>query len=589
MKKQHVFCFAPRLRVWWLLVFVALWCCEPAFLVLESGLASGGRSTPAHTLYAAKKKKRGSKTTSTKKKKRKKKKSRRSRRPPIPFLSDSAKDTILAPGVFYTKMIAGKGKYSVHVITVDYDETEENTKIEVLKAQELFNGLERVTGIVARRDSIGPDTVLAAANANFWKAYYNTPINPTVVRGEVLEMEQYKQWSSAFFDEEGRVYIDRFSISASVRNRRGIEWNITGINARRDSTGIVLYNAFAGDTIPYVKPVSAEELSKETLDNFTIAEYDSTERAPTIEDVMAAVHQKKREGKIEYGMYKASVRYIGTPLVNKPLRCVVVAVGRGTMRVPTNGAVFSFGYDTPTAVFPACGDTLTLLCQTNVHRNVPFEFAVGGTPRLVRNGKAAHEAQIEGSTARRFISGNLSRTALGVDKSNSVVYIVAVDGTHRANGTRGMALDELALFMKQIGAYNALNLDGGGSVSLAVGGQNVVRIGGGEFNRKVSVAVGVVNKLIKKIPVQRGAAPTPTAKTTTSPISVSTATVSRKNDTLLTTTPQEKTGETTPRSAQSEREERLRRERERQQRVRQEQLRRREQVRPEKRQLPRVR
>lgn len=584
MNKQHVFFRAPRLSVWWLLAVVALCCCEPALVVLENSIASGG-SAQTHALYAAKKKK----AKKAKTKKRRKKKSRRSRKPPIPFLPDSAADTLLAPGVHYTKMIAGKGKYSVHVITVDYDETEENTKVEVLKAQELFNGLERVSAIAARRDSIGPDTVLAVANANFWKAYYNTPINPTVIRGEVLEMEQYKQWSSAFFDEEGKVYIDRFSIGASVRNRRGVEWTITGVNARHDSTGVVVYNSFASDTIPYVKPVSAEELSRETLENFTVAEYDSTESAPTIEDVMAAVHQKKREGKIEYGMYKTSVRYIGTPRVNRPLRCVVVAVGRGVMRVPTNGAVLSFGQDVPAAVFPTCGDTLTMLFQTNVHRNTPFEFAVGGTPRLVRNGKAAHEAQIEGSTARRFISGNLSRTALGVDKSNSVLYIVAVDGTHRANGTRGMALDELAAFMKQIGAHNALNLDGGGSVSLSVGGQNVVRIGGAEFNRKVSVALGVVNKYVKAPVVQKGAPP-PDVRKKNAPVGVSTATTTSASDVPLTTTPRGKSVEQpAQQSTKSEREERLRRERERQQRIRQEQLRRRGQVQPEKQHLPRTR
>lgn len=505
------------------------------------------------------------------------------------MLPDSAVDTVLAPGVVYTKMIAGKGKFSVHVITVDYKKKDARTKVEVLKARELFNGLERVVDIAARRDSVGPDTVLAAANANFWKAYYNTPINPTVISGEVLEMEQYKQWSSAFFDEAGKVYIDRFSIAASVRDRRGVEWTIAGVNSRRDSTGIVVYNAFAGDTIPYVKPISAEELSKETLENFTIAEYDSTETAPTIEEVMAAVHQKKREGKIEYAMYKASVRYIGVPRVNKPLRAVVVAVGSGVMCVPENGAVLSFGNDMPIAVAPACGDTLTMLFQTDVHTTTPFEFAVGGTPRLVRNGKAAHEAQIEGSTARRFISGNLSRTALGVDKSNSVLYIVAVDGTHRANGTRGMSLADLALFMKNLGAYNALNLDGGGSVSLAVGGQNVVRIGGGEFNRKVSVALGVVRKERAKNSVQKEAAAMP--RTGANPVGIPSAAVPGNSDTLLTAAPQEKAGSPARGATQNEktREELLQREKERQQRIRQEQLRRREQVRPGKRRLPRIR
>lgn len=474
-----------------LVLLVAL-CCEPAVAVVESALAI----TPAaaHTAYAAKKKKRSA--AHSKKKSRRKKRKKKWRRAvlPKPFLKDVTSDSTLAPGVKYSKMITGGGKYSLHVITVDYDEIDDDIKVEVLKGHERFNGLEKVVDLVARRDSAGPDSVLGAINANFWKAYYNTPINPTVSNGEVLEMRRHKQWTSAFFDEEGRVYMDRFELSGSVRNKKGVEWPVSSVNARHEETGLVLYNSFSSDTIPYVKPVSPDELSKEALDNFTIAEYDSTESEPTLEAVLAAANEKKREGQVEYTMRKALVRYLGVPRVNERLRCVVMRLDTGTVVVPAYGAVLSFGRDVPDSELPRRGDTLSLMFRTNVHDKVPFEFAVGGTPRLVRNGKAAHEASVEGSTARRFISGNLSRTAIGVDKTNSVLYLVSVDGTHRANGTRGMTLAELAEIMGALGAYNAMNLDGGGSVSMVVGGRNVVRIGGGEFNRRVSTVLGVVKK-----------------------------------------------------------------------------------------------
>jgi hypothetical protein len=546
-------------------------CIEPALTVIENIVAADG-VTPAHGLYAAKKK-----PVAKKGKKRRRKKRSKPRSLPKPFLKDVAYDSTLAPGVTYSKMIMGSGKYSLHVITVDYEAVDDNVRIEAIKGRDLFNGLERVRDIVARRDSIGPDTLLGAINANFWKAYYNTPINPTVINGEVLEMEQYKQWSSAFFDEDGKLYIDRFSISGSLRNKKGQEWAIASVNKRHEENGIVLYNTFSGDTIPYVKSVSVEELSKETLDNFTLAEYDSTESAPALTELMQAANEKKREGLIEYPMRKARVRYLGSPLVNKKLRCVVTALDTGTVIVPQNGAVISFGKDIPLSELPARGDTLSVLFRTNISDKVPFEFAVGGTPRLVRNGKAAHEASIEGSTARRFISGNLSRTAVGVDKTGTLLYLVAVDGTHRGNGTRGMTLSELAGVMHDLGAWNALNLDGGGSVSMVVGGDNVVRIGGGEFNRKVSVALGVVKKYIEPVartekpaaPVKntyvKGAEPEYAAEPLPAATSDSSQTMSRRDQL---------------------RAEQLRKEKERQERVRQEQLRRREQSQPERRRTP---
>lgn len=552
------------------LLLLCVWCVEPALTVVENIVVTGG--VPSHSVYAAKKK------PAAKKKKKRRRKRSKPRSLPKPFLKDVTHDSVLAPGVNYSKMIMGSGKYSLHVITVDYDAVDDNVKIEAIKGRELFNGLERVRDMATRRDSTGPDTLLGAVNANFWKAYYNTPINPTIVNGEVLEMEQYKQWSSAFFDEEGKLYIDRFSITGSLRNKKGQEWTVASVNKRHEESGIVLYNTFSGDTIPYVKPVSVEELSKETLDNFTLAEYDSTESTPALTELMQAANEKKREGLIEYPMRKARVRYLGSPLVNKKLRCVVMSLDTGTVIVPQNGAVISFGKDIPLSELPVRGDTLSLLFRTNISDKVPFEFAVGGTPRLVRNGKAAHEASIEGSTARRFISGNLSRTAVGVDKTGTLLYLVAVDGTHRANGTRGMTLSELAGVMRDLGAWNALNLDGGGSVSMVVGNENVVRIGGGEFNRKVSVALGVVKKYIE-----------PVARTERAPAPAKNLYVKGgEPEYIAAPIPEETPSDSVQTLSRRDqlRAEQLRREKERQERVREEQARRREQSQPAKRKTP---
>lgn len=56
------------------------------------------------------------------------------------------------------------------------------------------------------------------------------------------------------------------------------------------------------------------------------------------------------------------------------------------------------------------------------------------------------------------------RTAVGFSKDGSTMHILTVDG--RAAASDGVTLTELARMMRKLGAYNALNLDGGGSSTL---------------------------------------------------------------------------------------------------------------------------
>lgn len=57
------------------------------------------------------------------------------------------------------------------------------------------------------------------------------------------------------------------------------------------------------------------------------------------------------------------------------------------------------------------------------------------------------------------------RTAVGIDDDGNKVYLVTVDG--RSQVSRGYTMVELADLMTSLGAENALNLDGGGSTTLA--------------------------------------------------------------------------------------------------------------------------
>jgi len=54
------------------------------------------------------------------------------------------------------------------------------------------------------------------------------------------------------------------------------------------------------------------------------------------------------------------------------------------------------------------------------------------------------------------------RTAVGLDREGWMMWLVVVDGRQKGH-SEGMALVELATLMKELGCWNAINLDGGGS------------------------------------------------------------------------------------------------------------------------------
>lgn len=85
------------------------------------------------------------------------------------------------------------------------------------------------------------------------------------------------------------------------------------------------------------------------------------------------------------------------------------------------------------------------------------DVAFGGGAMLVKDGNALKEFS-------HVISGRNPRTAIGMDKDGKTLYLVTVDG--RQEQSRGMSMSELASLMQDLGCYNAINLDGGGSTRM---------------------------------------------------------------------------------------------------------------------------
>ncbi len=117
----------------------------------------------------------------------------------------------------------------------------------------------------------------------------------------------------------------------------------------------------------------------------------------------------------------------------------------------------------------------------------PVEDAIGAGPALVSGGRVdvtVDEEVFFGSA----IPDTHPRTAAGVTADGALLLLV-VDG--RQPMSRGVDLEQLASVLADIGAEEALNLDGGGSSSLVVNGQLVNRPSGLTAEREVMSAIGV--------------------------------------------------------------------------------------------------
>ncbi len=114
---------------------------------------------------------------------------------------------------------------------------------------------------------------------------------------------------------------------------------------------------------------------------------------------------------------------------------------------------------------------------------------VGGFPLLLRGGERVGDlgvAKLPGFSGARH-----PRTAVGYDAREDALWIAVVDG-RQPGYSDGMTLPELTRLLEELGAWEAVNLDGGGSSVMIVEGVAVSRPSDEAGERPVVNALAVV-------------------------------------------------------------------------------------------------
>jgi hypothetical protein len=349
-------------------------------------------------------------------------------------------------------------------------------------------GRERVSDMVQRFRARG-DTPIVALNADFFSLRTGEIENNTVIRDEwVKGLRVSDSPHDAFdnahthfgIDDKGNPLIGRFELDGEVRvgSRR---MQLVGINYRppKDS-GLVLYTPWFGARTPRDSALVVGSQASGRAPSETEAREDSM-RAQSL----AAARQALELALIRVRGSEADGWYRVQPgrLTNG-----------GGRAIPTNGAVLS-GTGAAAAFLrrAARSGTLVHITARIAGHVVPLRTVVGGWPRIVTDGRnvAAAADSTEGTFAR-FSAQRHPRSAIGISRDSTTILFVVVDG--RRPWSVGMTLVELADQLLALGAYQAMNLDGGGSSTLWVRGSIVNYPSDAAGERSVGNALIVIRR-----------------------------------------------------------------------------------------------
>ena len=278
-------------------------------------------------------------------------------------------------------------------------------------------GREKVSSIVARTGAV------AGVNADFFP-FTGDPLGLSIMGGELVSEPMDR--AAIGITDSGEVICDRMSFSGTITASSGETFPLRGLNRQRGKNELVLYTPIFGATTGATEGV---ELALELAGPIKVNT-----------DIEATVSSDP----LTLGSCSA---------------------------IPTSGAILSAQGTAADWIMANIhnGDKIKLRFDIKGTSDESWDKvvqAVGGGSMLVRGGEIFTDPADEGFKPDFYLNRH-PRTAAGVTSSGELL-LVTVDG--RQYFSQGMTIAELAQLMKDLGAVDAINLDGGGSTSLSIRG-----------------------------------------------------------------------------------------------------------------------
>jgi hypothetical protein len=323
----------------------------------------------------------------------------------------------VASGVTHTSYDK-PGPYSLHVLELDLREP--NVRLESFHMTKLVR-----TSTQSSANERAGHHVVGVINADFFSFQTGWPVGNQVMNGKVIHGSPSLR-SHIGFTRDGKPQIGQFSFRGSVTLKSGACLSIDRVNERRANDRTILYTS-EWDTALTVKAADNVLVSRIIGGQWRTGE--------TMKAVVAS-----------FGVYAdTSISYDASALLVSDAK--VIRATAGQVRK---------------------GDTVSVLLDFEPHIGGLTEV-LGGGGRILENGVFdSTKAMSSEKLASDFLTRRHPRTFVGFDRDTTRLFLCVVDG--RQESSIGMNFQEMADFLRSIGAWNAVNLDGGGSTTMVVAG-----------------------------------------------------------------------------------------------------------------------
>ena len=331
----------------------------------------------------------------------------------------------LAPGVIHRSARISDGPWAVHVVEVDLRRC--GVGLRTVKGRDSMIGRESTSGIFARTTG-APGHAVAAVNADFFRYEPDgVPEGPQVADGIVVAAAgSYGPSVSTRYGipqpvfgvtRSGRVFVGEAAIAGQAWSAAG-NLPLARVNALPGPDSLALFNHFVGDLPPH--------------------------GTSTVHASIRRIAPAGGAGDVQHGVVLA-IDSLHAP----------TAKDAGEVALAGTGAAADWVRGLAT------GDTVRWHLAFSGAPGALAEL-VGGFPLLILDGESVlHRVP---RIWPPFATGRHPRTAVAIDGDGTVLLLV-VDGRQEGYSV-GMTLEELTDLLLELGAVDALNLDGGGSTTL---------------------------------------------------------------------------------------------------------------------------
>lgn len=321
-------------------------------------------------------------------------------------IHETVESEYLGSGIKYenVKKFTSKGWWNINVVRVDL--TDEYAEVGGLMSSKGFSDRQPVSKLVKENNAV------AGVNGDFFSFKTSSPFGAFIDKGEVkaAPINANEPYPTFYLDSNNNAGIDIFTRTMAVKSlRSGKQAVIQNINKPvGEYNFITLYN----------KNYGTHSIGNKYHDDLV--------EMVVVNDVVQEIR-------------------IGQEPIPMPQDGYIIAIrGGAKIHILNNFQV---------------GDPVELNVSTTPnYENI--KFAIGGGHIVLKDGIPTN------SNPGLNVNGDQPRTGVGITQDGKELIIATIDGRH-AN-FKGVGLEVFGAIFKDLGAYNAINLDGGGSTTMAI-------------------------------------------------------------------------------------------------------------------------